>query len=184
MVNEDMFKIKSDVLKILPSQWRYYGCNGISNHWCLNCLLNHLFKHRSKGNIKALLHWPLWGNSPVTGEFTAQKAINTENVSIWRCHHDSFFLLTDYYNLWLQLSWTAKPLFSPWNIHFFKFCPLNFVVSCWDEAGFDPLAWWPVTWRNTSQTIGLEQSFLLYSIEANIKLNSSGNSASKIINIL
>ena len=28
------------------------------------------------------------GNSPATGEFPAQKASNTENVSIWWRHHD------------------------------------------------------------------------------------------------
>ena len=33
------------------------------------------------------LHWPLWGELLVTGEFPAQKASNAENVSIWWCHH-------------------------------------------------------------------------------------------------
>ena len=32
-------------------------------------------------NIKALRHWPLWG------EFTAQRASNVKNVSIWWRHH-------------------------------------------------------------------------------------------------
>ena len=40
-----------------------------------------------KENIKAPRHWPLWGNSPVTGEFPAQRASNAENVSIWWRHH-------------------------------------------------------------------------------------------------
>ena len=39
-------------------------------------------------NIKVSRHWPLCGNSPGTGEFPTQMAINTENFSIsWR-HHD------------------------------------------------------------------------------------------------
>ena len=29
------------------------------------------------------------GNSPVTGEFPAQRASNAENVSIWWRHHDT-----------------------------------------------------------------------------------------------
>ena len=29
------------------------------------------------------------GNSPVTGEFPAQRASNAENVSIWWRHHDA-----------------------------------------------------------------------------------------------
>ena len=31
------------------------------------------------------------GNSPVTGEFSAQRASNAENVSIWWCHHVTSF---------------------------------------------------------------------------------------------
>ena len=41
-----------------------------------------------KENIKYPRYWPLCaGNSPVTGEFPAQRASNAENVSIWWCHH-------------------------------------------------------------------------------------------------
>ena len=40
-----------------------------------------------KENIKALRHWPCTGNSPVIGEFPAQMASNTKNVSIWWRHH-------------------------------------------------------------------------------------------------
>ena len=44
-----------------------------------------------KENIKAPRHWPLCGgNSPVTGEFPAQRASNAENVSIWWRHHESY----------------------------------------------------------------------------------------------
>ena len=35
-----------------------------------------------KENIKAPRHWPCEGNSPVTGEFPAQRASDAENVSI------------------------------------------------------------------------------------------------------
>ena len=40
-----------------------------------------------KKNIKAPRLLPLAGNSPVTGEFSAQRASNAENVSIWKRHH-------------------------------------------------------------------------------------------------
>ena len=40
-------------------------------------------------NIKTLRHWPLCGESPVTGEFPAQMASNAENISIWWPHHDT-----------------------------------------------------------------------------------------------
>ena len=40
-----------------------------------------------KKNIKAPRHWLCAGNSPVTGEFPAQMALNAENVSIWWRNH-------------------------------------------------------------------------------------------------
>ena len=43
-----------------------------------------------KENIKAPRHWPLCGNSPVTGEFPAQRTSNAENVSIWWRHHEVY----------------------------------------------------------------------------------------------
>ena len=43
-----------------------------------------------KENIKAPRHWPLCGEFTGTGEFPAQRASNTENVSIWWRHHDGF----------------------------------------------------------------------------------------------
>ena len=42
---------------------------------------------RIKKPIKALRHWPLCGNSPVTCKFPAQMASNAKNVSIWWRHH-------------------------------------------------------------------------------------------------
>ena len=60
-----------------------------SNHQPSDYLLNRFFKAQMEENIKAPRHWPLGGNSPVTGEFPAQKASNAENVSIWLCHHVS-----------------------------------------------------------------------------------------------
>ena len=66
-------------------QWRYNECNGISNHLHLDCLLNRLFRRRSKETSKLHATGFCEENSPVTGKFLAQKASNTENVSIWWC---------------------------------------------------------------------------------------------------
>ena len=41
-----------------------------------------------KENIKAPHHWPLWGNSPVSGWIHAQRANNAENGPIWWRHLD------------------------------------------------------------------------------------------------
>ena len=71
-------------------QWRHNGRDGVSNHHPHHCLLNSLF--RSKITPKHRVTDLCAGNSPVTGEFPAQKASNAENVSIrWR-HHEELIL--------------------------------------------------------------------------------------------
>ena len=65
-------------------QWRHNDHDGIPNHQPHDCLLNCLFRSRSKLHVTGLFE----GNSPVTGEFPAQMASNAEYVSIWWHHHD------------------------------------------------------------------------------------------------
>ena len=67
-------------------QWHHNGCNGISNHQRLDCLLKSLFRHRSKKTSKLRITGLCEGNSLGTGEFPTQKASNAENVSIWWRH--------------------------------------------------------------------------------------------------
>ena len=49
------------VLRPLPLHWRHNEHDGVSNHQPHDCLLNGLFRCRSKENIKAPCHWPLGG---------------------------------------------------------------------------------------------------------------------------
>ena len=70
------------------SKWHHNGCDGVSNHQPHNCLLNLLFRCKSKKISKLHVTGLCAGNSPVTGEFPAQRASNAENVSIWWRHHD------------------------------------------------------------------------------------------------
>ena len=67
----------------LSLQWRHNGRNGVSNHQPHECLLGRLFNAQIKENIKARVTGLCVVNSPVTGEFPAQRASNAENVSIW-----------------------------------------------------------------------------------------------------
>ena len=67
-------------------QWRHNGRDGVSNHQPPSCLLNHILRPRSKKTSKLRVTGLCAGISPVTGEFPAQMAINTENVSIWWRH--------------------------------------------------------------------------------------------------
>ena len=71
----------------LPLLWRYNGHGSVSNHQPHDCLLNRLFRRRSKKTSKLRVTGLCVGNSPVTGEFPAQMASNAENASIWWRHH-------------------------------------------------------------------------------------------------
>ena len=77
--------IKADWFMLL--QWRHNGCDGVSNHQPHHCLLNHLFRRRSKKTSKLRFTGLCAGNSPMSGEFPAQIASNAKNVSIWWRHH-------------------------------------------------------------------------------------------------
>ena len=72
----------------ISSQWGHNERVGISNHQCQDCLLNHLFRHRSEKTSKLCVTGLCEGNSLVTCEFPTQRTSNTKNVSIWWCHND------------------------------------------------------------------------------------------------
>ena len=73
--------------RIYALRWRHNGRDSVSNHQTHNCLLNSLFRRRSKKTSKLRVTGLCVGNSPGTGEFPAQMASNAENVSIWWHHH-------------------------------------------------------------------------------------------------
>ena len=70
-----------------PLRLRHNEQDGISNHQALDCLLKCLFRRRPKETSKRRVTGLCDENSPVTGEFPAQRVSNTENVSIWWRHH-------------------------------------------------------------------------------------------------
>ena len=57
-------------------RWRHNGHNGVSNHQPHECLFNRLFRRRSKKTSKLRVTSLCQGNSPVTGEFPAQRTSN------------------------------------------------------------------------------------------------------------
>ena len=61
-----------------PLQWCHNGRDCVSNHQPHDCLLNRIFRRRSKKSSKFHVTDLSVGN---------QWASNVENVSIWRCHH-------------------------------------------------------------------------------------------------
>ena len=67
--------------------WRHNEVDSVSNYQPHDCLLNLLFRQRSKKISKLCVTGFCEGNSPVTGKFPAQRASNAENGSIrWRHH--------------------------------------------------------------------------------------------------
>ena len=72
--------------KVYPLQLRHNARDGVLNHQPHDCLLNRLFRRRSKKTPKLRVTGLCKGNSPGTGEFPAQMASNAENISIWWRH--------------------------------------------------------------------------------------------------
>ena len=88
---------------IIALQWRHNGRDGVSNQQPQGCLLNRLFRRRSKKTSKFRVTGLCAVNSPVTGEFPAQRASNAENASIWWRHHGSSILHHAYRPPWRVL---------------------------------------------------------------------------------
>ena len=70
------------------SEWRPNACDGILNQRRFDCLLNPLSMRRSKKTSRLRVTGLCEGNSPVTGEFPAQRTSNAENASIWWRRYD------------------------------------------------------------------------------------------------
>ena len=73
---------------LISLQGRYNGRDGVSNHRRLDCLPSRLPRRRSKKTSKLRIASICEGNPPVTGQFPSQRAMNEENIAIWRRHHD------------------------------------------------------------------------------------------------
>ena len=71
-------------------QWRHNLRDSVSNHQPHECLLNRLFRRRSKNISKLRITGLCAGNSQITGEFPAQMVSNAENVFIWWRHHECY----------------------------------------------------------------------------------------------
>ena len=71
----------------VPLQWRHNERESVSHHQPHDCLLNRLFRRRSKKTSKLRVTGLCEGNSPVTSEFPAQRASDAENFSIWWRHY-------------------------------------------------------------------------------------------------
>ena len=73
--NERYFAGDFFILKCISLQWRHNERDGVSSHRCLDCVLNRLLRRRSKKTSKLRTTGLCEGNSPVTGEFPAQRPV-------------------------------------------------------------------------------------------------------------
>ena len=101
-------------------QWRHSGRDGVSNHQPHDCLLNRLFRRRSKKTSKLRVTGLCSGNSPGTGEFPAEMASYAENVSIWWRHHVIASLLGTCYT-----SYSYQILLAPTGFRRNRQCATN-----------------------------------------------------------
>ena len=85
---------------IMALGWRHYEHDGVSNHLPRNYLLSRLLRRRSKETSTLRVTGLCLGKSPVTNEFSAQRASNAENVSIWWRHHGQRKLIRWWTSLW------------------------------------------------------------------------------------
>ena len=85
-------------------QWRNNERDGVSNHLPRDCLLNRLFRRRSKKTSKLRVTGLCPGNSSLTGGFPAQRASNAETASIWWRHHAVAGPIY-WYIRWTELPW-------------------------------------------------------------------------------
>ena len=99
-------------------QWRHNGRDSVSNHQPHDCLLNRLFRRRSKKISKLRVTGLCAGNSPATGEFPAQMASNAENASIWWRHHGLLAQnAIDDKSILVQVkAWCRQPMFTQTDV--------------------------------------------------------------------
>ena len=91
-------------------RWRHN--DGVSNRQPPDCLLNRLFRRRSKKISKLRVTGVCAGNSLVASEFLAHMASNAENVSMWWRHHDA-----EKNSRFTDPSWGKPPVTNGFPLH-------------------------------------------------------------------
>ena len=124
--------------------WRHNGRDGVSNHQPHDCLVNRLFRRRSKKRSKLRVTGLCVGNSPVTGEFPTQMASNAKNVSIWWRHRVVIWLeLLDetWWCIYVPMKWIRIGFviysYSLSSVRTQAICRLNSSPSGQNDCQFD-----------------------------------------------
>ena len=94
-------------ITFIPLQWRQNERDCVSDHHPHDCLLNRLFRRKSKKTSKLRVTGLRAGNSPMIGDFPARTASNAESVSIWWRHHVMLNTQTITVAPWFQNHWSV-----------------------------------------------------------------------------
>ena len=133
--------------------WRHNGPTGVSNHQPRDCLLNRLFRYRTKKTSKLRLTGLCEGNSPVTGEFPAQRASIAENVSTWWRHHGSGLVVK------------VQPMSAPQCQH--PYCFFYTVCLQWwlNQCDRCPVLYIHVLWTRSTSRMSMLGSVLVRNVK-------------------
>ena len=100
ILDQTLFKMAHDIYGALFSlQWRHNDHDGVSNRQPHGCLLDRIFRRRSKKTSKLRVTGPLCGEFTGTGEFPPQRASYAENVSIWWRRHESMAWISNHIHI-------------------------------------------------------------------------------------
>ena len=116
----------------------YNGHDGVSNHQPYDCLLNRLFRRRSKKTSKLRVTGLCEGISPVTGEFPAQRTSNAENKCKglnFKCHlnirkHRPWAYILGFIELPYFGSWTVSADILGWTYLYLYLNPCICICIC------------------------------------------------------
>ena len=124
-------------------RWRHNDHDSVSNHQPHGCLLNRLFRRRSKKTSKLRVTGLCAGNSPEAGEFPAQMASNAKKVSIWWRHHEvkdfSLFGSKHVHNEKICFLDRKSKFINSFRFHFSSMCILG--LSIQNCSDFKPALW-------------------------------------------
>ena len=140
-------------------QWCHNEHDGVSDHRRLDCLLNPLFRRRSTKSSKLRVTCLFEGDSPAAGEFPAQRASNTENVSLrWR-HYEKILVIGCWACLNTQLSdlffFSVKTLSVSPSMGFQLSPAPHECCHCWER-------WSRALWRHVSTLSYIGCFILIY----------------------
>ena len=155
--------------------WRHNGRDGVSNHQPHDCLLNHIFRPRSKKTSKLRVTGLCAGNSPMTGEFPHKGPVTRHHVNNmydvnppsthWGLNIIPALFQTTSFNAFSWLKMRLKFLRNQWKLSIHQSGSGNKLVPNWHLAitNYEAVHWSTYTphWVNMA-VFGREFTYCLH----------------------